>query len=157
MDLYEDEYVRAGVGSHLLALRESQFLTDITIHTASAPVVAHRIVLAAHSSFFRAVCSVHWGSQTGAVQTVALKHVPHDTMLVLIKSLYNGRLEIDDSNALSVLSLALELDVQLVRLGAIKVRNCWYHNWTQGSRLCISERVIAVNYKRTSHVCSNIE
>lgn len=121
MDLYEDEYVRAGAGRHFSALRESQFLTDITIHTASASVVAHRIVLAAHSSFFRAVCSAQWGSQTGTAQTVSLKHIPHDAMLVLINSLYHGRLDIDDSNMLSVLSLALELDVQLVRLGAIKV------------------------------------
>lgn len=123
MDLYEDGYVRAELGRHLSALRESQFLTDITIHTAGAPVAAHRIVLATHSSFFRAVCSSQWGSQTGAAQTVSLKHVPSETMMVLVDALYNGRLQIDSSNALSVLSLALELDVQLVRLSAVKVRD----------------------------------
>eukprot|EP00892_Ulva_mutabilis_P003202 jgi/Ulvmu1/12883/UM098_0071.1 len=120
MDLYEEEYVRSEIGRHVSALRESKFLTDIVVHTAGAPIAAHRIILATHSSFFRAVCSAQWGSQNGATQTVALKHIPHDVMNTVLESLYHGRLEINSDNALSVLSLALELDIQLVRLGAIK-------------------------------------
>lgn len=124
MDLYEEEYVRAELGKRVSALRDSQFLTDITILTAGGPIAAHRIILATHSSFFRAVCSTQWGSHAGAAQTVALKHVQHDVMTTVLDSIYQGRLEIDNDNALSVLSLALELDIQLVRLGAIKVLHC---------------------------------
>lgn len=107
--------------SGLSDLREGEVLVDVDILTSTGCVPAHRVILAAHSRFFRARFSQEWRGQE-ARSAVDLQHLLHDVVLHIVRALYSGRMQLDDGNALDVLSTACELDIPCVVEAATAVR-----------------------------------
>lgn len=103
--------------SSLADLRRQHALIDIDIATSTHSVPAHRVVLAAHSGFFRASMRPDWGSK----QTIDLRHMTYDTVLTTVDSFYTGCLDISKENALDVLAAASELDVPAIVTAASQV------------------------------------
>lgn len=116
--------------STLSDLRETKTLVDVEVVTNTGCVFAHRVVLAAHSRFFRARFSQDWGHEAKA--SVNLQHLQHDALLDIVRALYGGRLHLDEKNALDVLSIACELDVPALVEAATAVRSGpsrgWYYS-----------------------------
>jgi hypothetical protein len=100
--------------STLSQLRKNGELTDIDLALDTGKVAAHRVVLAAHSHFFRTRFGPGWSEPGPKRCTVALQHLKYETLNVVVDAIYTGRLEISKENAVDVLAAASELAIPSV-------------------------------------------
>ena len=97
--------------SALLAQHE---LVDTYLETRNGHVAAHRVVLAAHSAFFRAKFKESSGWHTASHENahiVSVRHMERHTIQTIIEALYSKHLAVDHTNALAVYAASCELDL----------------------------------------------
>lgn len=118
MDIAQD------VSAHnsLARLRREEILTDVELLTDTGRVLAHRVVLAAQSEFFKAKLSPEWESASHATAPVRLPHLQHNTVLTIVEGIYTGSLDISHGNALALFAAASELDLASIACASARVR-----------------------------------
>ena len=119
MDIAQD------VSAHnsLARLRREAILTDVELLTDTGSVIAHRVVLAAQSEFFKAKLSPDWESAGHATAPVRLPHLQHNTVLTIVEGIYTGCLDISHGNALALFAASSELDVASIACASARVRS----------------------------------
>ena len=99
-------------------LRDQKILTDISIKSGNTIVEAHRIVLTAGSAYFRAAFTNGLFIESDNDKKVLiLEHIAEDSLEAIVNYIYTGRIEIKESNYLSLLDSANQLELpKLVNL-----------------------------------------
>jgi hypothetical protein len=117
----------------LAALWREEQLADVALASADGRCVqAHRVVLAAVSSYFRALF-IGAGAQcappavgAGGLPTYAFPDIGHGSLLAVVRVIYEGSaaLELTAGNVCALLEAANYLDVDPVREACCQARRC---------------------------------
>lgn len=92
----------------LSRLQLAGLLTDVVLKSGSVEVKAHRCILAACSEYFRATFTgLMRESEKGT--TVELKHIDENSLIPIIRYIYDGNIEINGENATAILDAASHL------------------------------------------------
>ena len=111
--------------------REGQ-LCDVSLAAADGrTVLAHRVVLASASSYFRALlmgagaqCAPPQLSEDG-LPLYSFEHIGHAALLALLRVIYEGSaVELTGENAAALLYAANYLDIDVVREACCQARTC---------------------------------
>jgi BTB/POZ domain len=105
--------------SSLAALRTDGEFVDVHLRTHDGCIPAHRVVLAAHSSFFRTKLKQDW---KGTSPEVDLQHLQSSILHTIIEAIYTGSLDVHSDNAIEVFAAASELDIPSILDTASQVR-----------------------------------
>ena len=98
-------------------LKEQKVLTDITIISGNTTVDAHRVVLTAGSAYFRACFTNSFIESNSDKKVLNLSHIAEDSLEAIVNYIYTGRIDIKESNYLSLLDSANQLELpKLVNL-----------------------------------------
>lgn len=121
-------------------LRRDGAFTDVELLADRGSVLAHRVVLAAHSGFFKARLSPDWAGEQHS-STVQLQHLQCSTLLCIVEGIYTGELNIDHDNALAMFAAASEMVLSSVANAAAEVRcfDCW-RTHARGDRHAIARK-----------------
>jgi BTB/POZ domain len=109
----------------LLRLRHENKLTDVCLKASDGEVFAHRVVLAAHSEYFRARCSSPWERPAqGERECIDLQHLNKSVVECVVDAVYSGHLNVDVKSARDAFACAHELAFPAVQRGCEQVRHC---------------------------------
>ena len=93
----------------LCSFREHELLCDVTIHSRDSEHLAHRVVLAAASNYFRTLfLSDFMEAQSGVIK---LKDIGSDLMADLLEHIYSGSIDINEANGLELFCIADRFEV----------------------------------------------
>jgi BTB/POZ domain len=108
----------------LLRLRQESALTDICLKSSDGDVLAHRVVLAAHSEYFRARCSAAWERPPGGTsrECVDLQHLSSEAIECVVDAVYSAHLNVDRASVYEAFACAHELAFPAVQKGCERVR-----------------------------------
>ena len=112
-------------------LKDQKILTDITIISGNTTVDAHRVVLTAGSAYFRACFTNNFIESNNDKKILNLNHIAEDSIEAIVNYIYTGRIDIKESNYLSLLDSANQLELpKLVNLcgdfllSRLDIENC---------------------------------
>ena len=93
----------------LCTFRDQELFCDVTIQSKDSKHLAHRIMLAAASNYFRTLfLSDFVEAQSGVIK---LEDIGGDLMADLLEYIYSGGLEIDETNAFELFCVADRFEV----------------------------------------------
>jgi hypothetical protein len=107
------DHARASLGTLYRFQREDRF-SDVTLHCEDRCIQAHRVVLAACSSYFERVLDRIAGDSTAAAANhvaIVLKSVPGELFDYCVQFIYYGDLTVPFNKLAAFMALARELEI----------------------------------------------
>lgn len=147
-------------------LKEQKILTDITIKSGNTIVDAHRVVLTAGSPYFRACFTSHgvFVESNDNNKILILDHISE--VDAIINYIYTGKIDIIDTNYLSLLDSANQLELpKLVNLcgdfllSRLDIDNCISIHYLAETYACVALASYAEQfiYRNFEHIISTDE